>query len=360
MIRFKSESFPLAWPSDVAESELRILIVDDDPTRMSGFHRALGDHPVFFALDADAALAMIELQGPFAVVVTAHELSDSTGGDLLSQIGVFSPETSLVLLAEGLEVMDAIRAVNELGVSCLLTADADDDDLRRAIDGAVSRYQAKVVTRRIGEEHLTSVVEDLWTQIHEDDVWIAERVLDLVDGWLGLVKSPLDWEIVAMAFLAPLTQMRSGGSVIDLRPEDLTTVTEASRNGLTVRTLVGSSPRLDRVAASIDQVRRHGLDRIERGEICSYPTQLVSALTEIAIEEFGSSMREPEDTTRFSIPLERITMEPDVLGLLQELYYSGLLDSSEDQVRCWRIRSSLPAGSRLTEVGAANVVRFAL
>ncbi|MCP5025772.1 MAG: hypothetical protein GY929_05755 [Actinomycetia bacterium] len=359
MIRFKSESFPLSWPSDAAERALRILIVDDDPARMDQFHRALADHPITFAFDAQSALSKVELEGPFAAVVTAHELGDSSGEDLLRRLGALTPETTLILTAEGLEIVDAIRAVNDLGVSCLLTSDADDDDLRRAIAGAVTRYQATVVTRRMGEEHLTAVVEDLWTQIHEDDVWIAERVLDLIDGWLRLVNSPVDWEIVATAFLSPLTRMKADGSVIDLRAGDLTTVTEASRDGLTVRTLVGSSPRLDRVTTAIDQVRRHGLERLDRGEICTYPTQLVSAMTEIAIEEFGASLRDPEDATRFDIPLERITMEPDVLGLLQELYYSGLLDSPEDQVRCWRIRSSLPAGSRLVEVGAANVVRSA-
>jgi ActR/RegA family two-component response regulator len=355
MIRFKAESFPLSWPSDAVESALRILIVDDEPARMDRFHRALADHPVLFAFDAESALRLTELEGPFAVTITAHELADSSGEELLERLSALSPETTLLLVAEGLGITDAIRVVNELGVSCLLTADADDDDLRRAVDRAVARYQATVVTRRVGEDHLTAVVEDLWTQIHDDDVWIAERVLDLVDGWLRLVSSPVDWEIVATAFLSPLTQMRSDGSVVDLRAEDLTTVTEASRDGLTVRTLVGSSPRLDRVTAAIDQVRRHGLARLDRREICSYPSQLVSAMTEIAIEEFGVSLRGPEDTGRFDLPLERITMEPDLLGLLQELYYSGQLDSSEDQVRCWRIRSTLPAGSRLVEVGAANL-----
>src|SRR4051812_10280575 len=92
----------------------RILFVDDDPNILAGYQRTLRKrYSVATALSADEGLALIESDGPFAVVVADMQMPGTNGIQFLRKAQEKAPDSIRLMLTGNADQKTAIDAVNE-------------------------------------------------------------------------------------------------------------------------------------------------------------------------------------------------------------------------------------------------------
>lgn len=123
-------------------SKPRILLVDDDPTLLSSLRRRLQENfDIQLAAGAREALSLMQMQGPFAVIVADMTMPGIDGATLLNEVKQFSPSTVRVMLT-GHDQRDVVdRAVNDCEVFRFLTKPCRPSDLDRALEDAVELHE---------------------------------------------------------------------------------------------------------------------------------------------------------------------------------------------------------------------------
>src|SRR5882672_4792554 len=100
----------------------KILCVDDEPNVLEAFSRSLRkDFQVFVAQSGEQGIAMIENEGPFAVVVSDMRMPEMDGIQFLSRVRETIPETVRVMLTGNADQQTAMNAVNEGNIFRFLT-----------------------------------------------------------------------------------------------------------------------------------------------------------------------------------------------------------------------------------------------
>src|SRR5260370_5312802 len=100
---------PARWP--VAE---KILCVDDELNILLALQRQLRKQfHLDSALGAEKALAAIERDGPYAVIVSDLQMPGMNGLELLAKVKEISPDTVRITLTGQADLNTAIAAVNQ-------------------------------------------------------------------------------------------------------------------------------------------------------------------------------------------------------------------------------------------------------
>lgn len=124
----------------------RVLLVDDDPNLLEGLRRTLrGRCRVETAVGPRAAIAILEQDTDFAVVVSDLRMPDVDGVVLLNQIRDGAPDIVRVLLTGEANTSAAIRAVNEGEIFRFLTKPCSADVFRGVIAEAVDHHRARMM-----------------------------------------------------------------------------------------------------------------------------------------------------------------------------------------------------------------------
>ena len=89
----------------------RILVVDDKDTMRSLFERILENHVVVTADDGAKALALLEIEDPFDVIVSDIRMPKVDGLTLLKEVKRTCPETAVILMTAYAEVSSAVEAM---------------------------------------------------------------------------------------------------------------------------------------------------------------------------------------------------------------------------------------------------------
>ncbi len=125
-------------------SEYRILVVDDKETMLSLFERILSDHQVRTASDGAKALALIDEDEPFDLIISDIRMPGLDGLSLLKEVKQIHPETEVILMTAYAEVGDAVEAM-KAGASDYLVKPFDPDEAIIVVDRALE-------VRRLGRQ----------------------------------------------------------------------------------------------------------------------------------------------------------------------------------------------------------------
>ncbi len=126
----------------MAEAPLpRILVVDDEEAILETMTFTFEDeYEVLTSKSAAEALALLEREGPVAVVISDQRMPETTGVEFLSKVFELHPTTARIILT-GFADMDAIiRAINDGHVYAYITKPWEPDDLKQVVKRAVDHY----------------------------------------------------------------------------------------------------------------------------------------------------------------------------------------------------------------------------
>lgn len=142
-------------------SNKKVLLVDDDPNILSAYRRLL--RKKFHLVTAESGaegIAILEKQGPFAVVVTDFRMPGMNGVEFLSAARQISPDSIRIMLSGQADMQVTINAINEGKVSYFLTKPCPSQHLIRTLMEAVEQYEV------ITSERVKLEGENLHKAIH--------------------------------------------------------------------------------------------------------------------------------------------------------------------------------------------------
>jgi putative nucleotidyltransferase with HDIG domain len=119
-----------------------VLFVDDDPQVRRAFARIMerAHIPVETADSADAGLRLLEAHPEgFGVIATDYFMPGKTGVDLLQAAALCSPWSARILVSGQLAVEPLLNAINQCGVSQVVTKPWKARELERAVRRALDR-----------------------------------------------------------------------------------------------------------------------------------------------------------------------------------------------------------------------------
>jgi DNA-binding NtrC family response regulator len=132
-------------------SAYRILVVDDKETMRSLFERILPDHQVSTASDGARALAMIDADRPYDVIVSDIRMPGMDGLALLKEVKRVQPETEVILMTAYAEVGDAVEAM-KAGAMDYLVKPFDPDDAIAVVERAIEKRKLQRQARQLRDD----------------------------------------------------------------------------------------------------------------------------------------------------------------------------------------------------------------
>ena len=131
----------------------KILLVDDSTEVIDGLARLMGgDFDVTTAGSSAEALSFCREKGPFAVVVSDHQMPGGNGVDLLAQIRSEWPTTIRILMTGHADLKTALSATNEGEVFRFLEKPLPHRVLWNALDEGLSRHERAEVEKALSTE----------------------------------------------------------------------------------------------------------------------------------------------------------------------------------------------------------------
>ena len=147
----------------------RILCVDDQQEILDLLTRQLGDEfDVSTCLDPNEALAIIDDNDPFTVVVADYAMPRINGVEFLARVKDCSPDTARIMLTAFDDLDIAISALHQGNIFRFLRKPWARDDLKRALADAVEQFDL-VNGNRVLTARLKSVNERLDGKVRELD-----------------------------------------------------------------------------------------------------------------------------------------------------------------------------------------------
>jgi len=192
----------------------KILFVDDEPSALAGFSRALhGKFDIRTAISGGEGLVRVQEEGPFAVVVSDMRMPGMSGADFLAEVRRIAPQTVRMLLTGHADMHSAMDAVNRGQILHFLTKPCPRDVLIAAINSGLDQYHAAVEEKSLAEKGRAA------ERSHID--WDAADA-DQSDAFESFAGLPGPKE--AKAYLTPLVGRDSQCYVAMLRLSVLRTV----------------------------------------------------------------------------------------------------------------------------------------
>lgn len=171
----------------------RVLVVDDEPFMLSALERTLSfSFRVTTAEGAQAALARLESEPPFDVVLSDMWMPGMDGAELLEQVRARSPDTVRIVLTGLADAAAATGAVNRGSVFRFLSKPCPPETLLDTVAEAVEHRKVLRAERRLLSETLTAVVEVLANVMAVAAPTAFRRSAPLVES-MGYAVSKLGW-----------------------------------------------------------------------------------------------------------------------------------------------------------------------
>jgi CheY-like chemotaxis protein len=128
----------------------RILVVDDEEAILETMAFTFeDDYEVLTSASPREALALLEREGPVAVVITDQRMPEMTGVEFLAKVFELHPTTVRIILT-GFADMDAIiRAINDGHVYAYITKPWEPDQLKQVVRRAVEVHALAVENERL-------------------------------------------------------------------------------------------------------------------------------------------------------------------------------------------------------------------
>lgn len=122
----------------------RILFVDDEPAVLDSYRRMLRpEFDIATAASGADALALLNDQGPFAMVISDMQMAGMDGVELLKRVRRVAPNTVRLILTGHADLDDAVKAVNEGCIFRFLMKPCEKPVLIDAIHMAFAQYDQR-------------------------------------------------------------------------------------------------------------------------------------------------------------------------------------------------------------------------
>jgi len=203
----------------------RILVVDDEEAILETMAFTFeDDYEVLTSASPREALALLQREGPVAVVISDQRMPEMTGVEFLARVFSLHPTTVRIILT-GFADMDAIiHAINEGHVYAYITKPWEPDQLKQVVRRAVDHFALAVENERLVRDlrasnvFLEAVMDELDTgALALDADGIVRAANRLAREYLGLPDDargrPLD------QVLRPEVLEQVGGAALSLESE---------------------------------------------------------------------------------------------------------------------------------------------
>jgi response regulator RpfG family c-di-GMP phosphodiesterase len=247
----------------------RVLLVDDEPRVLDALRRLLrGKFDVHTAGGADEALARIEKEGPFAVVVSDMRMPGTSGVELLDRVRALAPDVVRVMLTGNADQQTAAQAVNRGRVFRFLTKPCDPDLLVETLTAGVGQHSLQTAERELLERTLHGSIKalaDVLAIARPDAFGRVDRLRTSVHAMARAHGVAATWTLDTAISLSQVGCVSVSPDILDriARGEVLSEQDEAvfAAHPAVGADLIASIPRLDEVA----DIVRHQFCRYDEG-----------------------------------------------------------------------------------------------
>lgn len=237
----------------------RILCVDDEANVLDAFRRTLRrDFEVSVADGGEAALAMIESDGPFAVVLSDMRMPGMNGIQLLSRVKDVAPESVRMMLTGNSDQQTAIDAVNAGNIFRFMTKPCPPEELVVNLNSGIEQYRLITAEKQLLEKTLNQslqVMLDILAIVNPTAFSRSGRVKTLareIGETLGISKL---WELEFAAMLSQIGCVAVPEEILEKvaegHPLSVRETALYSRHPEIGRDLINRIPRMENVAEII-------------------------------------------------------------------------------------------------------------
>lgn len=244
-------------------TDRRVLIVDDEPTVLSGIERRLGERfPLTTCNSPVEAVEILKQSSEFAVVVTDMRMPELDGLQFIAKANAVSPDLIFIMLTGNQDLATLVEAVNSRRIFRYLTKPCGSDELAAAIDAALSKYGDAETERQMLRATFSGAVDvmsDLLNATHPLIGAIGERVKYLVPlacklaGWNKSAELEIASRMCLVGFStlsAPqIQELIDAGKPFNEATDAI--IRQGLRNS---RQLLARIPRLNNICAVIDNM----------------------------------------------------------------------------------------------------------
>ncbi|TVM32265.1 HD domain-containing phosphohydrolase [Oceanidesulfovibrio marinus] len=274
-------------------AENKILLVDDDENLLASFRRQLRKrYTTDIAGTAEAGLAMIRQEGPYALIISDYRMPGMNGIDFLAKVREVAPDTVRIILTGYADVDMAIQAVNEGSLFRLLTKPCPPQVLVSAIRDGMRQWQLLNIEKELLENTLKGsikVLSELLSIIKPDAYGLTSRIMPHVRMISDVVEDPSPWMTETAARLCRLGYVVLPDSILrrihkgkPLEPEELDAFNR--HPGLAAQ-LISHIPRLEEVSQMIAyQGKRFDGGGIPEDDVAGKDIPLGARILKVAID----------------------------------------------------------------------------
>lgn len=237
----------------------KILCVDDDEKVLNGIQRQQEDRfEIETAVGPLEALAKLDENGPFAIVLSDMRMPEMNGVELLSRVRHHSPHTVRMILSGYADLDSTIAAVNQGHIFRFLSKPCDGEDLAAALDAGLRQFQLLEAERELVEGTLhgcVQVLSEVLSLVNPLAFGQSTRIRKTVDGILKRLSIENQWQVEIAAMLSELGCVTLPGELLEKRLAGSMLEYEEAKTFAAHPKIAGelirSIPRLDRVAEII-------------------------------------------------------------------------------------------------------------
>lgn len=236
-----------------------VLLVDDEEAVLKGYLRNIGDmFEIETASDATTAIAKLEANDRYALIVTDYRMPGPTGVDLLRRARELRPDTVRMLITGYADVNISLQAINEGSIFRMLTKPCDRQSFYRAIEDGLKQHELITSRRELLDQTLNGAVQALGEilSVLDPSAFGRAQKLRLVAREIAkAMDMPELWEVEVAATLSEIGRITLPSSVAGKRLG--VTTTEPKEQQLLEHLpefsskIIAHIPRLNNVAESV-------------------------------------------------------------------------------------------------------------
>lgn len=172
-----------------SETRSRVLLVDDEEDVTRSLKRLLRKaFDVTTAASGEEALAQIEANDPFSVIVSDMRMPGMNGAEFLGRARVASRDSVRILLTGQADLEAAIQAVNDGGIFRFLTKPCGAESFRQIMADADALYRQKFAERDVLQQTLRGSVLVLADLLGVVNPRVARRSMEVRDAMANLAR----------------------------------------------------------------------------------------------------------------------------------------------------------------------------
>ena len=186
----------------------KVLCVDDELNILLSLQRQLRKQfHIESALGPEKALAAIERDGPYAVIVSDLQMPGMNGLELLAKVKQRCPESVRIMLTGQADMETAIAAVNQGNIFRFLTKPCSAEELACTLAAAIEQYRLVTAERNLLEKTLhgsVKVLSEVLSLVHPAAFSRANRIHRYVRHMAAEMRLGDTWQFEVAALLSQI------------------------------------------------------------------------------------------------------------------------------------------------------------